>query len=242
MTRAMQRSIIQEKLQSYIKANRKQKTFIITSVCEVNTMNRKSVIRAFARERKRSRHKPPPKVGRPKVYTAETDAALAWIWEQYEYPSAERLHPEVTEAVRIFQRDNMWSYSQQATEQLLSMSLGAMKARTAPLAKKAGLIRGASTTKAGELIKSIPIYHGDWKDKPAGHGQLDTVVHSGHKLMGIMVYTVDYVDIATYWQEPVAQLNKGEQATINSMKTIKLRLPFALLGGHPDKILSTFSV
>lgn len=234
MTRAMQKSIIQEKLAGYIKANRKQKTFIITSVCEVNGMNRKSVIRAFAKERKRSKHEPPPKVGRPKVYTAETDAALAWVWKQYEYPSAERLYPEVSEAVRIFRRDNMWNYSQEATEQLLSMSLGAMKVRTVPLAKKAGLIRGASTTKAGELIKSIPIYHGDWKDKPAGHGQLDTVVHSGQKLMGTMAYTVNYVDVSTYWQEPVAQLNKSEQATLCSMKTIKQRLPFVWLGGHPD--------
>lgn len=71
-------------------------------------MNRKSVIRAFARERKRPRHKPPAKVGRPKVCTAETDTALAWVWEQYECPSAERLHPEIPEAVRIFQRDNIY--------------------------------------------------------------------------------------------------------------------------------------
>ena len=36
----------------------------------------------------------------------------------------------------------------------------------------------------------------------SGHGQIDTVVHSGPKLMGTMVYTVNYVDVATYWQEP----------------------------------------
>lgn len=32
--------------------------------------------------------------------------------------------------------------------------------------------------------------------------------------MGTMAYTVNYVDVATYWQEPVAQLNKGERATV----------------------------
>lgn len=230
----MKTSIIQDKLPAYLKASRSLKTIIITHICGVTSMPRKSVIRAFSRERKRTRLKAPPKLGRPRVYGKEAEAALAFVWEQYDYPCAERLHPEIAEAVRIFQRDTMWTYRKQATEQLISMSLGAMKVRVVAMAKKRGLARGIGTTRSGELLKSVPVFFGSWKNKPAGHGQVDTVVHSGPKLMGSMVYTVNYIDVATYWQEPVAQLNKSEVATTASLAVIEQRLPFPLTGLHPD--------
>ena len=109
-----------------------------------------------------------------------------------------------------------------------------MKVRCVALAKKRGLLRGQSTTKSSSLLKSIPVFFGSWEQKGAGYGQVDTVVHSGPKLMGSMVYTVNYVDVATYWQEPVAQLNKGELATTASLAVIQQRLPFVLTGLHPD--------
>ena len=234
MKRAMKHVIIKDQLPAYLKAEKKQKGIILGNVMAVTKMPRKSLIRAFAREQMRSRWKAPPKLGRPKKYTTETEAALAWLWEQYDYPCAERLHDEITEAIRIFVRDKMWNYSEEATKQLWNMSLGAMKQRTTAMAKKKGLLRGQSTTKSGELLKSVPVFFGSWEAKAAGNGQIDTVVHSGPKLMGSMVYTVNYVDVATYWQEPVAQLNKTERATLISMETIKERLPFPWLGVHPD--------
>ena len=230
----MKHAIIKEQLPAYLAADKKQKGIILGTVMAVTKMPRKSLIRAFAREQKRSRWKAPPRLGRPKKYAAETEAALAFIWEHYDYPCAERLHDEIPEAIRIFTRDGMWDYSEQATEQLWDMSLGAMKLRTTAMAKKKGLLRGQSTTRSGALLKSVPVFFGSWDKKAAGNGQIDTVVHSGPKLMGTMAYTVNYVDVATYWQEPVAQLNKSERSTLASMATIKERLPFPWLGVHPD--------
>src|SRR5580700_5901701 len=234
MKRAMKHAIIKEQLPAYLKASKKQKGEILRIVSVFTGMPGKSLIRAFAREQHRSGWKAPPKLGRPKVYTAETEAALAWVWEQYDYPCAERLHDEMPEAIRIFIRDGMWQYTEQATGQLRCMSLGAMKKRTVAMARKRGLLRGQSTTRSGELLKSVPVFFGSWSAKAAGNGQIDTVVHSGPKLMGTMAYTVNYVDVATYWQEPVAQLNKSARATLASMETIKARLPFPWLGAHPD--------
>lgn len=234
MKRTMFKGIIAENLPKYIKANTKEKSAIVASIFEVSGMHRKAVVRALNRERSRSHWQPSPKLGRPRKYSSETEAALAYVWEQYDYPCAERLHDEVHEAIRIFGRDGMWHYSELATEQLWDMSLGSMKVRTTAMAKKRGLLRGQSTTRSGELLKSIPVFFGSWDKKAAGNGQIDTVVHSGPKLMGSMAYTVNYVDVATYWQEPVAQLNKSERATLTSMATIKERLPFPWLGVHPD--------
>jgi hypothetical protein len=230
----MKHAIIRDKLAAYLKASKKEKGAILVNLQSVTSMPPKSLVRALKREQLRSGRNPPKKRGRKPYYTTETEAALAWVWEQYDYPCAERLHSHLSEAIRIFVRDGMWSYSEQATEQLRRMSLGAMKVRTTALAKRRGLMRGQSTTRSSELLKSVPVFFGSWDKKAAGNGQIDTVVHSGPKLMGTMVYTVNYVDVATYWQEPVAQLNKSEQSTLASMKTIKDRLPFPWLGVHPD--------
>ena len=230
----MSKQIILDKLPAYCKASPAEKTNLITSIVLVAGMQRKAVIRALNRERTRSGWKAPPKLGRPKKYTAECEAALAFIWEHYDYPSAERLHGEVTEAIRIFTRDGLWSYSSAAAEQLKGMSLATMKRRTTAMAKQKGLLRGASTTRSGPLLRSVPVFFGSWAKKGPGHGQVDTVVHSGPKLMGTMAYTVNYIDIATYWQEPVAQLSKEEQPTLASLQTIARRLPWLLKGLHPD--------
>ena len=117
---------------------------------------------------------------------------------------------------------------------LLAMSLGSMKLRTTTLAKKHGLARGSSTTQPSNIKQAIPVFSGDWSKQGLGYGQVDTVVHSGPKLMGNMVYTVNFVDVATYWQEPIAQLNKSERATLASLQLLQKRLPFSLKGLHPD--------
>jgi hypothetical protein len=228
------REIIREKLPAYRKAGAHRKTEIITSIVEVTGMHRKAVLRALSRELRRRKQAPPETRGRPKLFTADTEAALAFVWEQYDYPSAERLVLETAEAVRVFRRDGMWDYGDSTTDQLLSMSLGSMKIRCVAMARKRGLMRGLSTTKSGELLRSVPVFFGSWNSKPVGYGQVDTVVHSGPKLMGSMVYTVNFTDVATYWQEPIAQLNKGERATYDSLQTIKERLPFPMTGLHPD--------
>ncbi len=75
---------------------------------------------------------------------------------------------------------------------------------------------------------------GSWSKKGSGYGQIDTVVHSGSKLIRTMAYTVNYVDVATYWQEPVAQLDKTDTSTLVSIQTIAKLLPWKLRGLHPD--------
>jgi hypothetical protein len=49
-----------------------------------------------------------------------------------------------------------------------------------------------------------------------------------------MAYTVNYTDIVTTWAECSAQLNKGEKRTLDSIKSIRERLPWKLKGLDPD--------
>lgn len=252
LSRVVATEIMRKQMHNYRFGNKIKRGEILDSLESVLHRPRKSIIRSMngllcrqKDKRKRSNRAPrtydqarkrtlPREPGRPRKYCAETDAALFYIWEAYNYACAERLYPEISEAIRIFIRDREWKYSNEAIEQLKEMSLGSMRRRLVGFAHKEGLMRGFSTTRSSELLEAIPIFHGDWNKKPLGYGQIDTVVHSGPKLQGIMAYTVNFVEMQTYWVELVAQLGKSADTTLNSIKLIEKRLPFRLRGLHPD--------
>lgn len=241
-------NIMRRQLKAYRKADKAGRGEILDALETVLCRPRKSIIHSMNRllgyhrksiEIRRQTNARAPirlarKRGRPYKYPREVDAALSFVWEAYNCPCAERLHPEVKEAIRIFIRDKEWGFSTKATNLLAEMPLGSMKRRLVRFSHERGLMRGFSTTRSGELLNQIPIFHGDWSKKGVGYGQIDTVVHSGSRLEGTMAYTVDFVDMATYWVELIAQLGKDAKTTKESIKLIEKRLPFTLKGLHPD--------
>jgi hypothetical protein len=128
----------------------------------------------------------------------------------------------------------MWKQSDEATGKLLAMSMGTMKNRVGNFLKARGKGRGISSTRPSQLKHIIPIFHGDWSKKLPGTGQIDTVVHCGHTLLGDMTFTLNYVDVSTLWDIARAQWNKGQVATKDSLSYIKNVLPWPLLEVHPD--------
>lgn len=248
LSQAIAFAIMKRQLKAYARADKKGKGEILDNLETVLHRPRKSLIHSMRRMlgyrnknkelRLRSGKRVPEKLrkkrGRPYKYPREVDVALYFIWKAYNCPCAERLHPETSEAIRIFIRDREWEFSGQATNLLANMPLGSMKRRLVKYAHEDGLMRGFSTTRSGELLDQVPIFHGDWRTKGVGYGQIDTVVHSGERLVGTMVYTVNFVDMATYWVSLRAQLGKSAKTTKQSIAYIEKHLPFPLIGLHPD--------
>lgn len=234
------RDIIKQHQEEYHKADRKQKKVLLDNLERVTLRPRKSIIRtlntmpsSFSTEVEIKQHIPGAR-GRPIVYTPEVKVALEDIWQAYDCPCAERLHPQIPAAIAVYKRHGQWHYSDKVESLLLAMSLSAMRNILVVLAKKHHLMRGISTTRASHLKELVPTFHGSWADMPVGYGQVDTVVHSGGFLSSPMVYTVNFIDMQTYWQEFYAQLEKTDDATKASLIAIEKRLPFPLVGLHPD--------
>lgn len=234
MTMSTKKEVFQEHLEEYLKASKEAKGAIIDALEKVAGLHRKTVIRAFKREQMRDRMKPKKKAGRRIRYTPDVTAALKEIWEAGNEVCGELLHPVQSEYIDIMIRDGMWHHDAQATEKLRSMSLGTLKRRVGNFFKIRRGRKGLSATKPSALKKLIPIFTGPWKDMPPGFGQIDTVVHCGSSLLGDMAYTLNYTDAATYTVIPRAQWNKGMEATKQSMRMIKDRMPFLWRGAHPD--------
>lgn len=230
---ATKKEVFQEHLGGYLKASRKEKTSILDDLTAVLRMHRKAVIRALKRCQMRDPWKERRTAGRPIRYGPDVTAALKEIWEISGELCAERLHPMLSEYVRILERDRMWRHGDETTRKLQAMSGATMKRRIAGFVR-AKLGGGRSTTKPSDLKEIIPIRRGPWEHPDPGYGEIDTVVHCGPTLSGDMAYTVNFVDIATFWSESAAQINKGQQRTRDSIAEVKRRLPFPLRGLDPD--------
>jgi hypothetical protein len=232
---ATKHDVLTAHLQTWLdaKKDRKRRAEVTRLICQSIQIHPKSVPRAFKRLQLRGKDVH-VRSGRPTVYTSDVIAALLDIWEAGDRCCGELLHPMIREYVEIFRRDHEWNHVESATTKLLQMSERTVKRHVLALQKKYGTRRGISATKSSSLKAIIPIFKGPWKDVPPGNGQIDTVAHCGDSLLGDFVFTVNYTDAATYWMIPRAQWNKGQEATQRSLATIETKLPFAILGLHPD--------
>lgn len=234
MTMGTRNDIFQSHLQTYLSASKVEKGKLLEQVCTITTMHRKAAIRKFRQLQLSSSSIALPKRGRPCTYTPDVTTALKGIWEAASCLCGELLHPVIADYVAILQRDHMWQYGEETTRKLLAMSEGLVKLRVGDFAKAGRIHHGISATKPSQLKEVIPIFIGPWQDKPPGYGQLDTVVHCGVSLVGDMAWTVNWTDVATLWGGRRAQWNKGQRVTQESLSAIRDRLPFAMLGAHPD--------
>jgi hypothetical protein len=232
---ATKREVIRNHLAHYLKVSRKKKGAILDRLSLTLGMKRKAVIQSLSRMRKRDPWKTPPqKRGRKETYGPAVIAALRTVWETAGEICGELLFPILSEYTETLKRDRDWKHDDTSTRLLLSMSEGTIKKRVGLFQKARRRRKGKSSTRPSNVKEIIPLFTGPWEGKPPGYGQMDTVVHCGMSLKGDLVFTLQFVDSATYWSIRRAQWNKGETATMESLSVIRNQLPFPLLGAHSD--------
>lgn len=239
MTMETKKEIFERYKEEYFKfgaknrGGRKRCGEILDIVCETAGYTRKGAIRKFKNLQKKN-PRTIERRGRSLYYTPDVTNALKVIWEMGGEVCGELLHPMIREYVSVLQRDKMWGHGDMVTGKLLAMSAGTVKERVGHFLKARKKGRGFSSTSPSQLKHIIPIFHGNWNEKPPGTGQIDTVVHCGHSLTGDMVFTLNYTDVPVLWTILRAQWNKGQIATQESLLQIRTRLPWDMLEVHPD--------
>ncbi len=226
--------IFQSHLKAYLVADKAGKTKLLEHVCAITDMHRKAAIRKFRQLQLRSPSASPLRRGRPIEYGPDVTAALHDVWIAASEICGELLHPVIADYVAIFRRDGQWQHGEETTAKLLTMGERTVKHHIAGFMTASRIHHGLSGTKPSKLKELIPIFIGPWQDKPPGYGQLDTVAHCGSSLVGDFAWTVNWTDVATLWGGRRAQWNKGQHATRESLSAVRDRLPFVMLGAHPD--------
>jgi hypothetical protein len=232
MTNMTKKEVCGIELKHYLKASKQQKSIILDTLERQTNMHRKALIRRLRREQLRTKGSS-KKRGRKVYYTPDVTAALKEVWESSGSVCGELLHPIINDYLDIFIRDGMWNHSKETTKKLRGMSEGTVKNRVRKF-MKARRGRGKSTTNPSSIKGIVPVFCGPWNDVPVGHGQIDTVVHSGSTLAGDMIFSVSYTDVHSGWWSGRAQFNKGMEATRNSLDTIYQNLPIPWFHAHPD--------
>jgi hypothetical protein len=231
-TMSTKQEVFTNTLQKYLKATKEEKGSILTGLAVSLGMHRKRIIARLKELQMRkvnvnwSDHR-----GRTLYYTPDVTAALKEVWEVGGKICAERL--DVKDIVRNMQKFNHWTHDDLATGKLFAMSVGTMKKR---IAKFERVISGGGRcmTKPSSLKELIPIRRGPWKNPDPGVGEIDTVANCGSEAEGFYAFTVQYTDIATLWCLLAAQMGKDKHATLASIKGMRSRLPFPMIGLDPD--------
>lgn len=212
---------------------RTEKTGIIDEVCHNLGYHRKHAIRVLRVFRYYTKPEPKKK-GRKSRYNKPTIIKpLKQIWLTSNLPCSKRLKA----IIPLWLPGYMETYgrlSEDVISDLLAISPSSIDRALKPTRVKMNH-RGRSTTKPGALLKKhIPIKTNQWDESCPGFLEADTVAHCGTSLMGMFVYTLDLVDIATGWTEQRAIWGKGEAGVVEQIKDIEKMLPFPMLGFDSD--------
>jgi hypothetical protein len=227
------KSVFSRFLNEYLAADQQRKGQILDIVCETTGLHRKAAIRKF-RWLQMSDEKRHRKKGRDVYYTPDVIAALKTVWIVNSELCGELLIESIADTVSVLRRDNQWKHRRDTTEKLLEMSEGTVKRHISYFVTTRDKRKKFSATRPSHIKAIIPIFIGPWDDKPAGFGQIDTVVHCGTSLAGDMAYSVNFTDVHHRWVVLNAQWNKGEINTQKSLERMKKKLPFPMRGIHPD--------
>jgi hypothetical protein len=233
MNMATKTDIFKRYLGEYLKADKQRKGEIISHLNDVIGLHPKSIIRRFSTLQKKHPLDTEAR-GRPVYYTPNVTAALKELWSLSGEVCGDNLAGLLPEYVKALTKDRQWTYSDETTGKLLSMSTGTVKERVRHFERILLAFGNGKSTTVPIVMRQIPIRTDGWDTALVGTLQLDTVAHCGHQNIGDYIFTVNATDVATLWGERRAQWNKGMTSTVSCMEAMEASLPVPLLEWHPD--------
>jgi len=215
----------------FMAKSRKEKSLILDEYCKNTHQNRKYVIRKI---RSRISLAVKRRGGKPVIYDGYVKAALAKVWDIFDYPCGQRLAPVLrTEVDRLRVQEELVIPNEIADK------LKRISPRTIDRAlrhqKEALHLNQKYRQKRNPLIyQKIPVKAGGWDRALPGQLQVDLVEHCGQSASGPYGNTVSVAEIAFGWWEGEAVLGKGQEASFDALKRIRERSPFGWVHVHPD--------
>jgi len=224
---------LKELQQRYLMArSRKEKSSILDEYSRNTHQNRKyaiSKIRSF-----RSSH-PSRRRKRKQIYDGYVKAALAKVWEIFDYPCGQRLAPLLkTEVARLRQLEEIF-ISNEVRDKLTSISPATIDRKLKHQREVLHLKRHRTRPKPSSLLyRRIPIRLTEWDTSKVGFLEIDLVNHGGSSTQGLYVCSLNTVEISSGWWEAEAVMGKGQDPTFEALKRIRERAPFQWKGIDSD--------
>jgi len=217
----------------YLKVRtRKGKSRILDEYCSNTGQARKYVIRKIGPGvdlRPRQRKK------RQETYDGEVKAALARVWEIFDYPCGQRLKPVLQTEVERLRRLGELKISNDVALKLREISSATIDRKLAHQREVSHLLRSRGGPRPGSILKQkIPIRLTEWDTSKVGYVEMDLVVHCGSSTLGEYINTLSTTEVSSGWWEGEAIMGKSQEYTFQALKRIRERIPFECKGLDSD--------
>ena len=221
--------VLQERY--FMAKSRKDKSSILDEYTRNTDQNRKYAIRrirSFSSAPKERRK-------REQTYDVYPKAALAQIWEIFDYPCGQRLAPLLRREVsRLRQLEEIF-ISSEVAEKLKRISSATIDRALKRQREALHLKRGRAKPKPSSLLyKRIPIRLTEWDTSKVGFLEIDLVIHCGSSGRDLYISSLNTVEISSGWWEAEAIMGKGQDPTFKALKKIGKRSPFKFKGIDSD--------
>lgn len=219
--------------QRYFEArSKREKSSILDEYCRNTHQNRKYII---SKINSSLSSKPEKRKKRKQIYDGYVKAALAKVWEIFDYPCGQRLAPLLkTEVDRLRQLEEIFVLNEVA-EKLEKISPATIDRKLKHQRQVLHLLRKRGYPKPSSLLyKKIPIRLTEWDTSQVGFLEVDLVTHCGSSTLGLYICSLNTVEISSGWWEAEAIMGKGQDPTFEALKRIRERAPFKWLGIDSD--------
>ena len=212
----------------YLKAKtKKEKTEILDEYCRNTGQARKYVIRKIQPEVD-LRLKPKR---RKQTYDGQVTAALAKVWEIFDYPCGQRLKPLLEVEIDRLREFGELNIPDDVALKLKKVSSATIDRKLKHQREFLHLLKSKGGPKPGSLLKQkIPIRLTQWNTSQVGYVEADMVVHCGSSTFGEYVNTLN----TTGWWEGEAIMGRSQEHSFWALKEIRKRTPFTWKGLDSD--------
>ena len=217
---------------SYIKArSRKEKTQILDEYCRNTGQTRKHVITKIHKAELR----PKQRKERKETYGGQVRAALARIWEIFDYPCGQRLKPLLEMELDRLRQLGEIEVPDDIALKLRMISSATIDRKLKHQREFLYLSRTKGGPKPGYILRQkIPIKLTEWDTSVVGYSEIDMVVHCGSSTLGEYVNTLSTTEISSGWWEGEAIMGKSQEHSFWALKEIRKRTPFGWKGIDSD--------
>ena len=236
LTMHERKAVTREYRSRYRRGDRKTKSVMLDEFTRLTGYERKYAARILADAPAKGQSSGPAgRRGRPSSIPAGFQDKLVELWYLFDCLCGKRLVPLLRQVVPRLVELGECAITPDLAAALVRVSAATVD-RLLVQEKRRNQFRGTSATRPGAFLKrQIPIRtFADWNDARPGFVEADLVVHDGGASCGDFLCTLTMTDVATGWTEPVAQLNRAQKWTFQSIQTARSRLPFPLLGIDTD--------
>lgn len=168
---------------------------------------------------------------RDRTYDEPVVRVLKKVWQIMGFICGKRLKSASNEVIPVLEKYKEIELDKSIREKLLKISAATIDRVLAPERKKRSICNRART-RPGTLLKhQIPIRtFSEWDEQRPGFVEIDLVGHQGGDPSGDYIQTLDMTDVCTGWTETQSVKNKARVLVFETLKEIRKRLPFKLLG------------